>query len=154
MRSFKEILHELRLRPTRQIDGIFYSSEINHGRHKLETNIPSELAEFYYEADGGTFFKDVDFEQWGMKIYPFDELEPMNEYTRTWKENLLSSDMIIAEFLGDLDLLIISCDETDYGQVIVAISIYERKNWYFLKMNFIDFLEKYIENEGNKFWQS
>lgn len=130
-----------------------YTSELNKGREKHELNIPIELSEFYYEADGGTLFKDDEYGQWGLKIYSFEELKEMNEYARTWKDNLEDTDLVIGEFLGDLDLLIISHDKKDYGQVSISIPHYDRKDWYNLHINFKEFLSKYIESDGNKFWE-
>ncbi|MCU0339771.1 MAG: hypothetical protein MUE30_07790, partial [Spirosomaceae bacterium] len=110
--------------------------------------------EFYYEANGGLFFKDIEFEQWGMRIYSFDELEIMNQYVRTWKENLLEEDLVVGEFLGDLDLVIISKNSNYSNKVIIAIPIYSRDDWFFLDMNFMEFIERYISSSGEKFWET
>lgn len=149
MNNLIESLKKISNQPIVKSD-IVYVSELKPGLQTLKSDIPIDLASFYNEANGGTLFKDQEYEQWGMTIYSYDELRERNKYVRTWKENLLASDLVIAEFLGDLDLLILS---ENNGEVIIAAPLYERKNWFFLKCGFLNFLEKYIQSKGEKFWE-
>ncbi len=131
-----------------------YAIELYKGSKGPFMDIPQELAEFYSISDGGVLFKDVEYGQWGLHIYTYEELLSKNEYARTWKGGLLKTDLVVGEFLGDLDLLFISTESRTYGQVAIAVPIYERENWFFLEMGFSEFLIKFIEAEGEKFWES
>lgn len=132
-----------------------FACEFNLGIEINDNKIPLELLEFYKISNGAILFKDVDYGQWGLKISPYDELNRFNDYTRSWRgEDIEVEDLVIGEFLGDLDLVLISLAEYNYGQIIICPEIDKRKDWYFLKMNFKKFLKKYVESEGNKFWEN
>jgi hypothetical protein len=128
--------------------------ELSEGYNKKIEGIPEALKEFYIQTNGAILFKDIDYGQWGLKIVPFEELSEFNTYSKSWRgEDLKNTDLVIGEFLGDLDLLILSLAELDYGMVIICTPIGPRVNWLKLNMNFENFLVKYIEQEGNKFWE-
>ena len=65
-----------------------------------------------------------------------------------------SEDLIIGEFLGDSDLLVVRCspNSTDFGQIIIALPIGHREDWYYLTYSLPEFLQKFIASQGEKFW--
>ena len=130
-----------------------YISVFNDGINILHLTLPKELLEFYSLSDGTILFKDVEYGQWGMKIYPSSQLADLNEKVKIYREDLSESDLIIGEFYGDSDLIVLSLEEHNYGEVIICTPIDKRKDWHFLKMNFEEFLQKYFESEGDKFWE-
>jgi hypothetical protein len=132
-----------------------FACEFGLGIEINDERIPLELQKFYTISNGAVLFKDVDFGQWGLKIISYDDLTQFNNYTRSWRgDDIEDTDLIIGEFLGDLDLVLISLAEYDYGQVIICPEIDKRKDWFFLKINFGEFLQKYFESEGDKFWEN
>lgn len=131
-----------------------YISVFNDGIDVSNLVLPKELLAFYSFSNGTILFKDVEYSQWGLKIYPCSQLTELNERIKNYRTDLFETDLIIGEFYGDSDLVILSLEEHNYGQVIICTPIDERKDWYFLKMNFEEFLEKYIESEGDKFWEN
>ena len=131
-----------------------YVSVFNDGVNILNLDIPKELLEFYSLSDGTILFKDIEYGQWGMKIYSSSQLAESNEKIRVYREDLSEKDLIIGEFYGDSDLIILSLEEYNYGEVIICTPMDKRKDWFFLKINFEEFLEKYFESEGDKFWEN
>lgn len=119
------------------------------------SNIPDELAVFYRIANGAILFKDVKYGQWGLRIAPYTELEDFNKNAKEWRgEDLTDSDLVIGEFLGDLDLVITSLSGENYGKITICTPMEPREDWYHTNMNFEEFLESYIEGDGDKFWES
>ncbi|TAE39863.1 MAG: SMI1/KNR4 family protein [Runella slithyformis] len=130
-----------------------FACEFNAGIYTDDAEIPSDLQKFYRISNGAILFKDVDYGQWGLKIIPYGELQSFNDYTRNWRgDDIEDMDLVIGEFLGDLELVLLSLNDYEYGQVIICPEIDKRDDWYFLKINFKEFLEKYVEAKGDKFW--
>jgi len=122
----------------------------------LDESIPRDLQDFWQACRSARLFEDIDYGQWGLEL-----LSPSGAATET--ENFRDDrpdehrqgDLVIGRFLGDSDLLILRCDriEDDYGEVVVALPIDSRSNWYFLKARLSDFLNDYSMSEGDKFWE-
>lgn len=75
-------------------------------------NIPIEYLNFIKETDGAKLFYDKTYGQAGMYLYETDiiykkNLEWHNSYM---KQDLLPTDLIIGEFFGDNDLVVLRCD--------------------------------------------
>lgn len=120
-------------------------------------NIPIEYLNFIQETDGAKLFYDKIYGQAGMYLYETDiiykkNLEWHNSYM---KQDLLPTDLIIGEFFGDNDLVVLRCDNRfdDYGYIIISLPLDERKDWYFTNDNFESFLVKFCNNEGVKYWE-
>lgn len=66
-----------------------------------------------------------------------------------------AGDLVVGEFLGDSDLLIVRCDTTaaDYGKVVVALPLDPRGEWYEVAESLGKFFEKYERAHGAKFWE-
>lgn len=127
--------------------------EFNIGFTSEIENIPNSLGIFYKITNGAILFKDVDYGQWGLKIIPYEELNEFNQNTKEWRgEDLNDEDLIIGEFLGDLDLVVISLSKINYGNISICTPMEPREDWYHLNMNFEEFLERYIAGDGDKFW--
>ena len=117
--------------------------------------IPESLKEFWSYSENATLFKDSEFGQWGLEIF-----SPKNAiaYTKEEKENrpkdFISGDLIIGRFLGDSDLLVISCDRSkNFGEIIIALPIDPRSEWPRIASDFGEFLERYSKEEGAKYWE-
>ena len=121
-------------------------------------NIPSQYLNFIKETDGAKLFYDKIYGQAGMYLYETDILYKKNvEWHNSYmKQDLLQTDLIIGEFFGDNDLVILRCDNRsdDYGHIIISLPLDERKDWYFTNDNFEPFLIKFCNNEGVKYWES
>lgn len=66
-----------------------------------------------------------------------------------------AGDLVVGEFLGDSDLLIVRCDPAaaDYGKIIVALPLDPRGDWYEVAESLGKFFEKYERAHGARFWE-
>lgn len=117
--------------------------------------LPPDLIQFWNSASRVDLFKDVEYGQWGLCLFP-----PNEALDRTIREKVsrpkdfLENDIVIGSFYGDSDLLIIRCDQGPaFGNVEVALPIDPRKDWYAVAPSLGVFLESYIHAEGDKFWE-
>jgi len=65
-----------------------------------------------------------------------------------------AGDVVIGRFLGDSDLLIVRCDKgsPDFGRIIAALPLDDRRNWPAIAVSFSQFLTRYLTGQGNKYW--
>jgi len=72
------------------------------------------------------------------------------------KSDFRPGDLIIGEFLGDADLLILRCDATspDFGNVMIALPLDSREEWDLAGLTLESFLNQLIAANGDKFWEN
>lgn len=116
-----------------------------------ERILPTELREFWMVCREAALFVDDDYGQWGLKL-----LSPAASAARSMREqrqrpsDFSSDDIVLGEFLGDQDLLVLS----GAGAVLVALPIDSRADWYSPATSLAEFFGKYIASKGEKFWES
>ncbi|WP_182112693.1 MULTISPECIES: hypothetical protein [unclassified Actinotalea] len=114
---------------------------------------PDELRELWSLTRGARLFEDVDYGQWGMVI-----LSPAASARRTAHERiarpdeLRPHDVVIAEFLGDSDLLIASVDGSGGWQLRVAEPLLPREDWPVLQGSLAGVLWRFLASGGEKYW--
>ena len=118
-------------------------------------NIPDDVKSFWSEASSAVLFEDVDYGQWGLEIL---SLVDSKSYTEKEKQNRPDTykpgELVIGRFLGDLDLLIVSCDDDEeYGNIRIALPLDPYPEWPVVAKSFKEFLEKYVEALGEKYWE-
>jgi hypothetical protein len=95
-----------------------------------------------------SLFVDVDYGQWGLEV-----LSPANSLRCTreaWKENgeeLRLGDVVIGEFLGDQELVVIEKD----GEIVMYLPLDGREDWYRVAPSL--FLRAYVDASGEKYWE-
>jgi hypothetical protein len=100
-------------------------------------------------------FEDVDYGQWGLVL-----LSPTASARRTAEQRARrpdayrSDDVVIGEFLGDLELLVMAPSEAGNRRILVALSLDDRHDWYPAGSSLAQFLEKYLRSHGDKYWES
>jgi hypothetical protein len=117
---------------------------------------PESLARFWRVAEWAKLFEDRAYGQWGLHV-----LTPAKAQTETKKRCAQrphafdGGDLVVGRFLGDCDLLLVRCDETapDYGNVLIALPLDPREDWYHVGETFGEFLEAYVSARGDKFWE-
>lgn len=122
--------------------------------NSLTYDLPLDLIEWWTKVEKATLFEDIDYGQWGLEL--LDEKESIEIAVQAKLQNsfdYLGADLIIGKFLGDLDLVIISLDNKNFGQIIISTPIDHREDWYFLEIDFLNFLTEYLKKEGEKFWE-
>jgi uncharacterized protein YrzB (UPF0473 family) len=122
----------------------------------VEKEMPESLMRFWEKYSKARLFEDVEYGQWGLNILAINEVtKKTKEYFELRNAEAKEGDYVVGEFLGDSDILIVRCDknESDYGNVIVALPIDPRKDWYIVSEDFGSFLEKYMKCQGDKYWE-
>ena len=163
MRKIKKLIEKLKLlEPVQHGDDdfamiIFSEFSVNGIELSKEYpfNVPTDLVEFWKEVETAKLFYDRTFGQWGLEILkPDDALFLTNEQKNIRSKDYLHSDLIIGKFIGDSDLLVISCNKQDkFGEIIVANPIDSRNEWSTVSRSFLDFLTEYILQKGDKYWE-
>lgn len=122
----------------------------------LDISVPEELQEFWNINDSAKLFFDVDFGQWGLEILsPESSIQKTKEEKLERSQDFEESDLVIGQFLGDSQLLLISCDKNSslYGSLKIVMPIDPRGDWPMVGKNLGDFLLRYSSGYGDKFWE-
>lgn len=122
----------------------------------LQRSLPREVRDFYILSNGAALFVDEQYGQWGLKIYSLDEIANATQlYFKERSRDCLEEDLIIGEFFGDTDLLLIRCDprNKDFGSVVVVSAINPRVDWDIAASDFAFFLQELYYHQGDKYWE-
>ncbi len=117
--------------------------------------LPNELMQLWRLASGARLYEDVDYGQWGLEI-----LSPEQSALRTRRERETrpeafgSDDFVVGEFLGDQDLLVLVSSGVGERRVLVALPLDARPAWYSAGADLGDFIARYVETGGDKYWES
>jgi hypothetical protein len=117
--------------------------------------LPAELVEAWSFSRESRLFEDVDYGQWGLVL-----LSPAAAAERTAGQRAQRpgayrpDDVVIGEFLGDLELLVMAPSEVGDRRILVALPLDDRQDWYPAASSLAQFLEKYLGSYGSKYWES
>lgn len=117
---------------------------------------PPDVLEFWRWFECVRLFEDRRSSQWGLVLVPPRRALGLTEALRRERSgDALDGDLVLGEFLGDSDLLLVRADPkaNDYGSVIVALPLDPRPDWYRVGSSLTDFLRQYASAEGAKFWE-
>lgn len=122
---------------------------------RLDISLPEDLQELWQKSSGLRLFEDKTYGQSGLIIWSPQKVLEQQQVLKRNSDDFQSGDLIIGEFLGDSDLLIVRCDQDsdDFGQVIISLPIDQRSDWYYLPYLLPEFLQKFINSQGEKFWE-
>lgn len=119
--------------------------------------MPESLKEFWTEAGGARLFEDSDYGQWGLVLLPPEAAaKRTSELLEERGSQCRPGDLVVGEFHGDQDLLLVRCDPNspDYGHVVVVLPLDDREDWDDVASSFGAFLEEYERAEGAKYWEA
>lgn len=119
-------------------------------------HIDAGLLEFWRVAETAELFTDITYGQWGLKI-----LSPMGSRSCTLAEQkerpkeMRPTDLVFAEFVGDSDQLLmdLSFSNSNRQSIFVKLPIDKRRAWPKAADSFEEFLETYVRENGEKFWE-
>lgn len=118
--------------------------------------LPESLLDYYQLADESTLFEDQEYGQWGLRIFDInDSLNNTKVFKQERSRDFKDGDLIVGEFIGDSDLLLVRCDEScdDFGNVIAVNAIDARNEWSLISSSFDQFFLDYYESQGDKYWE-
>lgn len=115
---------------------------------------PGELVQFWSQYQGASLFEDVEYGQWGLVLLSAEEScgRTVLEFDRR-SADFNPQDIVVGEFRGDQDLLVYTPGEDGRGSLLVALPLDPRSEWYSVGDSLEKFLARFIESEGNKFWE-
>jgi hypothetical protein len=132
---------------------------ISWDRHELETGIgatiPPDLGTFWDCAGGARLFVDAEYGQWGLALWSAADVKTHSPAELAKRPNdCISGDVFVGKFIGDQDRLLVRCKsgQPDFGQVFVALPIDPRALWPVVAESLGEFLMKYVEASGDKYW--
>jgi hypothetical protein len=134
-----------------------FASEPADTLEQVPLNLPEDIREFWLTARSATLFKDRQFGQWGIEVLDPDEaLRQTSRQMAARPSDFMSSDLVFARFFGDSDLVVIACDpeQSNFGSVTIALPIDRRPDWHVAARSFGEFLEKLVEAQGDKYWET
>ncbi len=115
-----------------------------------ERPLPADIVEAWSICRQARLFEDADYGQWGLHLLTPDASAKRTEHELAQRPNDYNSDdIVIAEFLGDQDLLVFDHD----GSVLVALPLDPRNDWFRPTPSLGDFLERYVSSTGAKYWE-
>ena len=122
----------------------------------LNISLPEDLQELWQKSNGLRIFEDKTYGQSGLIIWSPQKVLEQQQILRRGSDEFQSGDLIIGEFLGDSDLLVVRCDQNsdDFGQLVISLPIDHRSDWYYLPYLLPEFLQKFINSQGEKFWEA
>ncbi len=115
-----------------------------------------ELRVLWENVSSLRLFEDVRYGQWGLILWsPEQVVDAHRKHVKGREQDFRPGDVILGEFLGDSDLLVLRCDPEaeDYGSVLIALPIDPRAEWYRVGTSLLGFLMKFVEAQGEKFWE-
>jgi len=117
-------------------------------------DLPSEARELWAASREGRLFEDLEYGQWGLVL-----LNPAASAARTASERAARpsefrrEDVVVGEFLGDLELVVVAPSEARERRVLIALPLDGRSDWYAAAPSLSEFLARYFHAVGDKYWE-
>jgi hypothetical protein len=116
--------------------------------------VPSELLDLWLACRQARLFEDIDYGQWGlMLLSPSASAERTRLERKERPDDLRRDDVVIGEFLGDQDVLVLAPSEGGQSRVLVALPLDGRSDWYPVASGIANFLDEYLASRGDKYWE-
>jgi hypothetical protein len=116
--------------------------------------LPEPLTDLWSVASSVELFRDVTYGQWGLVLWDPRAALAGTRGRRTRPADQRPGDLLLGEFLGDVEKLLLRCDVAmpDFGRVVVEPGLDRREDWKTVGDSLADFLTRYLEAGGEKFW--
>lgn len=120
--------------------------------------LPNELAELWDACGGMLLYGDDLWVPWGLLVCsPTEEslVRQNNRYQKVYDEWVAFGDLVIAALQSIGEPVLMRCDKDaeDYGSIIVVVPGDERFVWYKAASSLEEFLTRYMDARGNKYWE-
>lgn len=127
---------------------------------EIESVVPNDssslrdLIDLWSTCREARLFEDVNYGQWGLVFLSPTESAKRSALEREQRPDDFSSiDIVVGEFLGDQELLVLSPSEGNGRNVLVALPLDERAEWYPAAASLGEFLDRYMDHQGEKYWE-
>jgi hypothetical protein len=116
--------------------------------------LPKQLVEAWSAARQARLFTDDEYGQWGLLLLsPTASAERTEKELRARPEQYRPRDLVIGEFLGDQELIVLADENDGAGPVLIALALDDRTDWDVAAQDLGEFLELYFEHAGDKYWE-
>jgi hypothetical protein len=132
------------------------SMESRRRPRAADSRLPPELQAFWARVRSARLFEDVDYGQWGLVfLSPADAERETKTFQASRRRDSRDGDLVVGRFLGDQDLMIVRSDPAarDFGQILIALPLDKRSDWYTPARSLGAFLRAFFQAEGAKFWE-
>ena len=116
--------------------------------------VPDEMVTLWDLCAGMLLYEDSEYGQSGLEVFaPVDAVKVNRKY-RDDDERAFAGDLVFGRFLGDLELAIFRTDQTatDCGTIVIAAEIDRRPKWYTAARSLEEFLVRFMDAKGEKYW--
>lgn len=124
----------------------------------LNATLPGDIIGLWAAASEIRLWEDVNYGQWGCILWSPTAVAAGHDRAakRLRPDDLRTGDVIIGEFRGDSDHLILRCDRDaiDFGSVVVALPIDRRCDWYRAADSLEDFMRRFLASPDRKYWEA
>lgn len=116
---------------------------------------PAEVAALWLSCRAARLFEDEDYGQWGLVLLDPQACRARTESERAARaQDLRGDDIVLGEFRGDQELLVLCPSEDGPRRVLIALPLDPRSEWRGAGGGLAEFLERYFATGGEKYWES
>jgi hypothetical protein len=119
--------------------------------------LPDEAKVLWNRGSEICVHSDVNYGQWGCILWSPSFVVARHKEAFGWRrlDDFRPGDLIIGEFRGDADLLVLRCDpsQADFGSIVIALPIDPRCDWLCVASSIADFMTKFLSDPKKKFWE-
>jgi hypothetical protein len=123
----------------------------------LKVKLPDDLVRLWHIASEVRLYDDVNYGQWGCILWSPDKIVDQHRRATDWREpeDFRPGDLIIGEFRGDTDLVVLRCDpsQANFGSIVIALGMDPRNDWPCVASSIGDFMVAFLAHPDRKFWE-
>jgi hypothetical protein len=124
----------------------------------LKLKLPSDLVDLWEMASEVRLYDDVNYGQWGCILWSPTQVAARHEEAFRWRnpEDFRPGDLIIGEFRGDTDLVVLRCDpsQENFGSIVIALGMDSRNDWPCVASSIAEFIIAFLSHPDKKFWET
>lgn len=142
--------------PFRLVSSVSRPAEIDEVANVWkEREVPDELKELWHVTRTARLFEDADYGQWGLVLLDAQASRERTESEYSTRPlEFRHDDVVVGEFLGDQELLVLAPSEVGARRLLIALPLDSRDEWHGVAEQLAEFLEAFFAAEGNKYWES
>lgn len=122
----------------------------------LNVKLPDDLVGLWEIASEIRLYDDVNYGQWGCILWSPAQIVDRHHHSLGWRgpDDFRPGDLIIGEFRGETDRVVLRCDaaEPDFGSVVIALGMDPRKDWPYVASSLAEFVKKFLADPDEKYW--
>lgn len=134
-----------------------FDFEPAEGLSAFPLSLPKDVVQFWQIAKQAWLFKDNQYGQWGIEVLaPSHAVLETSRQRSARPKDFLDTDLVLARFCGDSDLVMIACNPAspDFGVVTIATPLDVRNDWPIVARDVGEFLTRLAVAQGDKYWES